>query len=170
MDEILVTNFMVFHDLVEAEPYDLWIGDEAWELDYYLHENPELKRAAYCWLTDFVGWLPMPDGGEREAFLTADYNAEMVEHIARFPRLRDRAIFVGNPDDIVPDRLGPELPLIREWTEQHFDFAGYVTGLRPGGVRRPRRAPRRARLRARTSGCASSASAAPASADICCAA
>jgi pimeloyl-ACP methyl ester carboxylesterase/predicted glycosyltransferase len=131
MDEILVNNFMVFHDLVEAEPYDLWIGDEAWELDYFLHENPELKRAAYCWLTDFVGWLPMPDSDEREAFLTADYNAEMVEHIARFPRLRDRAIFVGNPDDIVPDRLGPELPLISEWTGQHFDFAGYVTGFDP---------------------------------------
>jgi pimeloyl-ACP methyl ester carboxylesterase/predicted glycosyltransferase len=131
MDEILVSNFMVFHDVVEAEPYDLWIGDEAWELDYFLHENPELKRAAYCWLTDFVGWLPMPDSGEREAFLTADYNAEMVEHIDRFPRLRDRAIFVGNPDDIVPDRLGPELPLIREWTEQHFDFAGYVSGFDP---------------------------------------
>jgi pimeloyl-ACP methyl ester carboxylesterase len=131
MDEILVSNFMVFHDVVEAEPYDLWIGDEAWELDYFLHENPELKRAAYCWLTDFVGWLPMPDGGEREAFLTADYNAEMVEHIERFPRLRDRAIFVGNPEDVVPDRLGPDLPLIREWTEQHFDFAGYVTGFDP---------------------------------------
>ncbi|MDX6659652.1 MAG: hypothetical protein QOJ55_474, partial [Solirubrobacteraceae bacterium] len=41
MDEILVANFMVFHDLMEAEHYDLWIGDEAWELDYYLHENPE---------------------------------------------------------------------------------------------------------------------------------
>ncbi len=131
MDEVLVSNFMVFHDLVEAEPYDLWIGDEAWELDYFLHENPELKRAAYCWLTDFVGWLPMPDGGEREAFLTADYNAEMVEHIDRYPRLRDRAIFVGNPEDVVPDRLGPELPLIRDWTEQHFDFAGYVTGFGP---------------------------------------
>ena len=49
----------------------------------------------------------MPDGGEREAFLTADYNAEMIEHIARFPRVRDRAIFVGDPDDIVPDALRP---------------------------------------------------------------
>ena len=48
------------------------------------------------WLTDFVGWLPMADGGEREAFLTADYNAEMIEHIARFPRVRDRAVFVGD--------------------------------------------------------------------------
>jgi pimeloyl-ACP methyl ester carboxylesterase/predicted glycosyltransferase len=131
MDEILLANFMVFHDLVRDEDYDLWIGDEAWELDYYLHENPEQKRAAYVWLTDFVGWLPMVDGGAREAFVTADYNAEMIEHIARFPRLRDRAVFVGNPDDIVPEAFGPDLPLIREWTERHYDFAGYVTGFDP---------------------------------------
>ena len=134
MDEILVANFMVFHDVVREQPYDLWVGDEAWELDYFLHENPEQKRAAYAWLTDFVGWLPMPDGGDREAFLTADYNAEMIEHIARFPRLRDRAVFVGNPDDIVPDRFGPGLPPIREWVEGHYDFAGYVTGFDPAGV------------------------------------
>jgi pimeloyl-ACP methyl ester carboxylesterase/predicted glycosyltransferase len=131
MDEILLANFMVFHDLAREEDYDLWIGDEAWELDYYLHENPEQKRAAYAWLTDFVGWLPMPDGGEREAFLTADYNAEMIEHIARYPRIRDRAIFVGDPDDIVPDSFGPGLPQIRDWTEQHYDFTGYVTGFDP---------------------------------------
>jgi len=131
MDEILVANFMVFHDVVEAEPYDLWVADEGWEIDYFLHENPELKRAAYCWLTDFVGWIPMPDGGDREAFLTADYNAEMIEQIARFPRLRDRAIFVGNPDDIVPETFGPDLPAIRDWTEGHYDFAGYVTGFDP---------------------------------------
>jgi pimeloyl-ACP methyl ester carboxylesterase/predicted glycosyltransferase len=131
MDEILLANFMVFHDLVREEQYDLWIGDEAWELDYYLHENPEQKRAAYVWLTDFVGWLPMEDGGPHEAFLTADYNAEMIEHIARFPRLRDRAVFVGDRDDVVPDAFGPDLPLIRDWTEQHYDFAGYVTGFDP---------------------------------------
>src|SRR6266508_2913277 len=131
MDEILLANFMVFHDLVRDEDYDLWIGDEAWELDYYLHENPEQKRAAYVWLTDFVGWLPMSDGGAREAFVTADYNAEMIEHIARFPRVRDRAIFVGNDGDIVPDAFGPDLPRIRDWTKEHYDFAGYVTGFDP---------------------------------------
>ena len=131
MDEILLANFMVFHDLVRDEQYDLWIGDEAWELDYYLHENPEQKQAAYVWLTDFVGWLPMADGGEREAFLTTDYNAEMIEHIARFPRIRDRALYVGNADDIVPDAFGPDLPQIRDWTEEHYDLTGYVTGFDP---------------------------------------
>jgi pimeloyl-ACP methyl ester carboxylesterase len=131
MDEILLANFMVFHDLVRDDPYDLWIGDEAWELDYYLHENPEQKSAAYVWLTDFVGWLPMPDGGEHEALLTADYNGEMIEHIARYPRLRDRAIFIGDADDVVPDSFGAGLPRIRDWTERHYEFAGYVTGFDP---------------------------------------
>ena len=110
------------------QSYDLWIGDEAWELDYYLHENPELKTAAYCFLTDFVGWLPMEDGGERESFVTADYNAEMIEHIDRFPRVRDRALFVGGPADVVPHDFGEGLPRIRPWVEQHFEFTGYALG------------------------------------------
>ena len=135
MDEILLANFMVFLDTVQSEQYDLWIGDEAWDVDYYLHENPELKSAAYVWLTDFVGYLPMDDGGERERFLTADYNAEMIEQIARYPRVRDRAIFVGDPDDIVPDRFGPGLPLIRDWTVDHFSFSGYLTGLDQSAIR-----------------------------------
>ena len=135
MDEILLANFMVFHDLVREEEFDVWIGDEAWELDYYLHENPEEKRAPFAWLTDFVGYLPMPEGGEREAVLTADYNAEMIEHIARYPHVRDRAIFVGDPDDIVPDRFGPDLPLIRDWTIEHFSFAGYITGFDSAAIR-----------------------------------
>jgi pimeloyl-ACP methyl ester carboxylesterase/predicted glycosyltransferase len=131
MDEILLANFMVLDDVVREQEYDLWIGDEAWELDYYLHENPELKTAAYCFLTDFVGWLPLPEGGAEETRLTADYNAEMIEQIARFPRVRDRAIFVGEPADVVPHTFGDGLPAIRPWVEQHFEFSGYVLGREP---------------------------------------
>jgi pimeloyl-ACP methyl ester carboxylesterase len=131
MDEVLIANFMVFHEVVESGAYDLVIGDEAWDVDHFLHENPELKRTAFAWMTDFVGWLPMPEGGEREAALTADYNLEMIEHVARFPRLRDRSIFVGQPDDVVPDDFGPGLPSIRAWTERHFGFSGYITGFDP---------------------------------------
>jgi predicted glycosyltransferase len=131
MDEILVNNFMVFNDIVEESPYDLVIGDEAWDVDFFLHENPELKRFSFAWLTDFVGWLPMPDLGQREALLTADYNAEMLEQRARFRRIRDRQVFVGNPEDVVDVPFGPGLPNIREWTVAHYDFAGYVTGFEP---------------------------------------
>jgi predicted glycosyltransferase len=126
LDEIFCANFMVFHDVVTEERFDVWIADEAWEVDHFLHENPELKTAPYVWMTDFVGMLPMPEGGEREAFLVADHNAEMVEHVARNPRLRDRSIFIGDPEDIVPESLGPGLPAIRDWTVERFRFPGYV--------------------------------------------
>ena len=131
MDEILIANFMVFHDVVRGDRSDLCIADEAWELDYYLHENPREKIVPLAWFTDFVGWLPTEEGGAREGVLTTDYNAQMVEHIAQHPSMRDCALFVGNPDDIVPDRLGPDLPLIRDWTEEHFQFTGYISGFDP---------------------------------------
>jgi hypothetical protein len=154
--------------VVREDRYDLWIGDEAWELDYYLHENPNEKLVPFAWFTDFVGWLPMQDGGAGESALTSDYNAQMVEHIAANPGLRDRALFVGNPDDIVPDRLGPELPLIRDWTEKHFDFPGYITGSIRARYRSERRCARSSAI-ATASSFASSLSAARESGARCCA-
>jgi pimeloyl-ACP methyl ester carboxylesterase/predicted glycosyltransferase len=128
MDEIMVANFMVFHDLTCDEPYDLWIADEGWDIDHFLFDNPELKRTEYAWLTDFVGWLPMPEGDAAEAALTADWNAERVERMRRYPRLRDRSIFVGNPGDLVDIPLGPGLPTVRDWALERYTCAGYVTG------------------------------------------
>lgn len=136
MDEILIANFMVFQEVVDEGGYDLVISDEAWDIDHFWHENPELKRTTHAWMTDFVGFIPMPAGGDHEAALTADYNAEMIEHVARYPRVRDTAIFVGNPEDIVDASFGPGLPMIRDWTEQHFTFTGYATGFDPGSLDR----------------------------------
>ena len=131
MDEILCANFMVFHDVVTREHFDVWIADEGWEIDHFLHEHPELKTSPYVWMSDFVGYLPMPAGGKREAFLTADYNAEVLEHIARHPNLRDVSIFIGDPQDVVRESFGPSLPFIPDWTDEHFQFAGYVLPFDP---------------------------------------
>ena len=131
MDEVLIANFMIFQDAVDEGSYDLVIADEAWDIDHYWHEHPELKKARLAWLTDFVGYVPMPESGAREAFLTADYNAEMIGHVERHPQVRDRAIFVGEPEDIVPLSFGRDLPTMREWVPKHFDFAGYVIGNHP---------------------------------------
>jgi pimeloyl-ACP methyl ester carboxylesterase/predicted glycosyltransferase len=131
MDEVLIANFMIFQDAVDGGEYDLVIADEAWDIDHFWHEHPELKKAKLAWLTDFVGYVPIPANGAREAFLTADYNAEMIEHIERHPGVRDRAIFVGEPEDIVPLSFGKDLPAMREWVPKHFDFAGYVIGEHP---------------------------------------
>ena len=78
--------------------------------------------------------------------------------------MRDRAIFVGNPDDVVRRRASaPDLPAIRDWTERHFDFAGLRHRLRPGATPTASGCARSSATR-RTSRSASSPSAAPASA------
>jgi pimeloyl-ACP methyl ester carboxylesterase/predicted glycosyltransferase len=131
MDEVLAANFMVFQDAVGDGDYELVIADEAWDIDHFWHEHPELKRSKLAWLTDFVGFLPMPSGGDREVFLASDYNAEMIGHVERNPAVRDRAIFVGNREDIIGRSFGRDLPNIQDWVPGHFDFSGYVIGQHP---------------------------------------
>src|SRR5579872_5398170 len=135
MDEILCANFMVFRDVVKQEHFDAWIADEGWEIDHFLHEEPDLKTSPYVWMADFCGFLPMPSGGEREEFLVSDYNAEMIEHVDGHPGIRDLSIFIGDPADIVPRDFGHGLPSIREWTESRFKFSGYVLPFDPASLR-----------------------------------
>ena len=161
MDEILVANFMVFHDVVRGAAYDLVVGDEAWDVDHFLHENPELKRFAYAWMTDFVGYLPMPDGGDREALVTADYNAEMIEHIARYPRLRDRADLRRRPGRHRRRAVRPGPAVHPRLDAGPLRLRRVRHRLRPGAVRRPGRAARPSSGTAPTSRCAWSPSAAP---------
>jgi pimeloyl-ACP methyl ester carboxylesterase/predicted glycosyltransferase len=123
LDEVFVANFMLFDEVARDGAYDLWYGDEAWEVDYFLHENPERKIAPYVFVTDFVGWLPVDEDDEH---LTSDYNAENIGHVEGNPTLRDRAIFVGEQGDLVPRPFGKDLPAIDEWVPRHFAFSGYV--------------------------------------------
>ncbi len=73
----------------------------------------------------------MEEGNEREAFLCADRNADDIEHVARYPWVRDRAIFVGNPEDVTDRTFGPGLPVIRDWTQRNFAFTGYALPFDP---------------------------------------
>ncbi len=132
MDKILVANFMLFHEAVQETPYDVWIGDESWEVDYFLHENPELKSVPYVFLTDVIGFLPVdPTGDPREAALCADYNAEMIEQRARYPWLRDRSLYIGEYDELPEASLGPGLPDVRDWARDWFAAVGYVLSFDP---------------------------------------
>ncbi|HEU5300389.1 MAG TPA: alpha/beta fold hydrolase [bacterium] len=138
LDEIFVANFMLFHDITRDGAYDLWIGDEAWEVDYFLHENPELKCAPYVWLTDVIGFLPVdPEGDPREAALCADYNAEMIEQRARYPRLRDLSLYIGELEELPDAPFGPGLPTIREWAQGWYTPVGYVLPFDPAAYHDP---------------------------------
>ena len=130
MDDILCANYLRFDDVVRESPFDLWVGDESWEIDHFLHENPERKIAPFVFTTDVVGFLPVTDD-PREAELTADYNAEMIEHRERFPSIRDLSLFIGAYDELPDASFGPGLPRIRDWTARWFDTVPYIVPFDP---------------------------------------
>ena len=144
MDEIMVYNFHIYQELMERENYDLLIADEGWDVDYFLHEHPEMKRAPYVWTTDVVGYLPTLEDDEEpfdparprkrgrayEGNLVAEYNNEMIERIERFPALRDLSLFVGDPED-VPDLTFGQGTGIRDWMSKWYGYSGYVLGFDP---------------------------------------
>ena len=136
MDEIMSANFMTFADVVERDPYDLWVGDEGWDLDYYLHENPELKRAPYAFVTDFIGVLPMRDDPTSTEFRRAwDKNAENIDHLRLHPDVRDLSLMVGDEEDVLDRAFGPDLPNMRQWAREHFRFSGYTYHFDPAEYR-----------------------------------
>jgi pimeloyl-ACP methyl ester carboxylesterase/UDP:flavonoid glycosyltransferase YjiC (YdhE family) len=135
MDEILCANYMLFDDVVRDTSYDLWVGDESWEIDYFLHENPERKIAPYVFMTDVIGFLPTDPGDPREAELCADYNADSIEKRERFPRLRDLSMFIGSFDELPDVPFGPGLPGIRSWSRRWFCSVPYVVPFNPGAYR-----------------------------------
>jgi pimeloyl-ACP methyl ester carboxylesterase/UDP:flavonoid glycosyltransferase YjiC (YdhE family) len=127
MDEIMANNFMVFADVAEAGEYDLWVGDEGWDLDYYLHENPDIKRAPYAFVTDFVGMLPMRDDPASAEFRRVwEKNAENIDHLRVHPDVRDLSLLLGDEDDVLDRPFGPDLPNMRQWAREHFRFSGYT--------------------------------------------
>jgi pimeloyl-ACP methyl ester carboxylesterase len=136
MDEIMAANFMTFADVVEREAYDLWVGDEGWDLDYFLHENPELKRAPYVFMTDFIGMLPMRDDPASTEFTRCwERNAENIDHLRLHPDVRDLSILVGDDADVLDRPFGPDLPNMRQWSREHFAFSGYTYHFEPAAFR-----------------------------------
>lgn len=123
--DLMAHNFRVFRDVLRDGDYALVLGDEAWEIDHYLHEHPEEKRAPYAWLTDFVGVLPTAETDPRTAELIADVNALMVDQV-RSQAVRDLSLFIGNRVDALDVPLGPGLPTVRAWVDEQFHYTGYI--------------------------------------------
>ena len=150
MDEILCANYMLFDDVVRETSYDLWVGDESWDVDHFLHENPERKIAPYAFLTDVVGFLPVePEKDPREVELCTDYNAEMIEHRERLP-LRPGPVGVHRRVRRAPGRLARRRPA--DGARPHpavVHQRALRRAVRPGGLPAAGAAAPRARLRHR---------------------
>ena len=123
MDEILIANFMLFQEIVQEDDYDLILADEAWDVDYFWHEHPELKRAPLA-LVHRLRRLPA-DAREGRARRLPDRRLQRRDDRAyrgRAGLARSRDLR-RQPGRLRRHQMGPNLPGIRAWTETHFASA-----------------------------------------------
>ena len=153
LDEIFCANFMVFHDLVREEPFDVWIADEALGGRLLPAREPGAQDRA----------LRLAHRLRRRAADARGRRARGVPR-RRLQRARwsstspaTRGCVTARSSSAIPttscrSRSGRACPTIRDWTRGALRLRRLHHRLRPGGGRRPRRAPGRARLRARGEG------------------
>ena len=134
-DEARFANYMVFDDLVACDAFDLVVAIGADGIDHYLHEDPGSKRFAFAWLTDRVGWEVTQGDAAAAVDLMVDANRAMAAMVERLPPVRDRAIYLGTPEDLPEQTLAPGLPTIRDWARRNITFAGPIDDLDGAGRR-----------------------------------
>ena len=118
-------NGKVYAKISELYDFDLWIGDETYDLLIALVNNPSLKKHPFVVIYDFLGldastWNPID---HIAAYAT---NRLWVKFLRSSPPLADKSIYIGELED-VPDRgFGFMLPNRRKLSGDVCDFVGYI--------------------------------------------
>jgi hypothetical protein len=112
-----------FEQVTASHPYDLVVGDETYEIAVALHRRPELKRAPFTLIYDFVGMDAMTRNPAERAMVYVWNRIWCGGPRGRRPPV-DQVLFIGEPEDI-PDRpFGYRLPNRREYASRHYQFVG----------------------------------------------
>jgi len=115
-----------FEEVSGKYPYDLLIGDETYEIDAALAKRPELKKAPFVMIYDFVG-LDAMSRNPLEQLIT--YRGNWVwggGPRAKPPTQQDLALFIGQPEDVADRPFGFLLPNRREYARRYYHFVGYT--------------------------------------------
>ena len=105
--------------------YDLLIGDEAYEVGMAMVKRPELRKAPFVMIYDFLGldamsWNPI------ERLAVWSINRRWGGGFKAAPPREDLVLFVGEPTDVDDRPLGLALANRRRYAERHYNFLGYV--------------------------------------------
>jgi len=119
-------NVEVFRKVTASLPFDLVVGDEAYEVNVALKEDPGLKTFAYAAIYDFVGVDSM-SVNPIEKLGVYVWNRSWSKGYKRPASYVDATLFVGELEDIPDRKFGPFLPNRREWARYRgLKYLGYV--------------------------------------------
>ena len=115
-----------FKEVTARYPYDLLIGDESYEIDAALEEQPELKKAPFAMIYDFVG-LDAMSRSPLERLMAYRFNWIWGGGPrSKPPTQEDLTLFIGEPEDVLDKPFGFLLPNRREYAHRYYHFVGYA--------------------------------------------
>src|SRR5215207_8947493 len=115
-----------FEEVSVKYPYDLLIGDETYEIDVALDKRPELKKAPFVMIYDFVGMDAM-SRNPLEQLIAYQVNWTWSGGPrGKPPTQEDLTLFIGEPEDVADRPFGFLLPNRRKYARRFYHFVGYV--------------------------------------------
>ncbi len=119
-----------FAEVTARYPYDLLVGDETYEIAGALARRPELKKAPFTLIFDFVG-LDAMTRSPAERLMVWLWNRAWCGGHGGKPPGADLVLFVWEPQDVADRRFGLWLPNRRAYARRYYQFVGYIFGFDP---------------------------------------
>ena len=128
---VFAKTIETFNRVSDKYPYDLLIGDETYEIWFAMAREPEMKRAPFTMIYDFVGYDAMSRNPIDHAMAYLG-NWGWAGGRKQKPSPADLTLFVGEPEDVDDRRFGLGLPNRRAFALRNYEFVGYVFPFDPG--------------------------------------
>jgi predicted glycosyltransferase len=118
-------NGQVYAKISQSYNFDLWIGDEPYDIMIAMEKNPSSKKVPFVVIYDFLGldastWNPVD---HIAAYMT---NRLWTSFLTSEPPLADKSIFVGELEDVPNKSFGFMLPNRHKLAEKSINFVGYI--------------------------------------------
>ena len=116
----------MFEEVSAKYPYDLLVGDETYEIAMALDKRPELKKAPFVMIYDFVGLDAMSRNPLKRLMAYRGNWAWSGGPRGKPPIQEDLTLFIGEPEDVADRPFGFWLPNRREYARRYYHFVGYA--------------------------------------------
>jgi predicted glycosyltransferase len=118
-------NAEVYAKISEDYSFDLWVGDEPYDIMIAMQKDPTLKKCPFVVIYDVLG-INASTINPVDHIAAYLVNRLWAKFLESKPQLADQSIFLGEIEDIPDGRLGFMLTNRRKLAKQLLNFAGYV--------------------------------------------
>lgn len=124
------SNVKLFERLAHSGRFDVVVGDETYELNVAQMKDPAINPQPYFCLYDFMG-MDAVSRNPLDRLMTYAWNWIWARDWKLYGREKNKALFVGEPQDVADRPFDWLLPNRREYASRYYHFVGYILGFDP---------------------------------------